>query len=113
MSEKMEIGSKIKVLREKSGLSQNQIALFLDVDQSYISKCEKGERQFNIEALEKMCNLFGCAFAELFDLDDTPTQSLNFAFRADIIECDDLIAIAEINKIALNISQMKKMLMEA
>ena len=40
------IGQKVKGLREKAGLNQMQLAHFLEIDQSTISKCEKGERQF-------------------------------------------------------------------
>ena len=55
-----DIGFKIKQLREKSKLNQTQLAVFLDVDQSYVSKCEKGERQLSLDSLEKLCNLFDC-----------------------------------------------------
>jgi transcriptional regulator with XRE-family HTH domain len=109
MSTRVNVGSKVKRLREKSGLSQIQIAKFLGVDQSYISKCEKDERQFNVDSLEKLCNLFGCSMPDLINL-DSPTETLNFAFRSSAIENDDLIAISDINKIALNIQQMRKLL---
>ena len=54
------IGERFNELRNKSGLTQSQIADFLKVDQSYISKCEKSERQFSIDILEKAAALFGC-----------------------------------------------------
>jgi transcriptional regulator with XRE-family HTH domain len=103
------IGNKVKMLREKSALNQTQIAKFLGVDQSYISKCEKGERQFNVDSLEKLCNLFGCMLSDLMNIDQ-PVTTINFAFRADAIENEDLIAISDINKIALNMIQMRKLL---
>jgi transcriptional regulator with XRE-family HTH domain len=105
----LNIGNKVKDIREKSRLSQTQLAHCLDVDQSNISKCEKGERQFTIDALEKLCNLFGCEMADLLDL-QKPVETLNFAFRADTIENEDLIAISDINKIALNIRFMRQLL---
>ena len=54
------VGKKFKELRNKSGLTQNQVADYLEVDQSYISKCEKDERQFSIDIIEKAAALFGC-----------------------------------------------------
>jgi len=109
MITKVSIGHKVKRLREKAGLNQSQIAKFLDVDQSYISKCENDERQLNLDSLEKLCNLFGYAMTDIIRL-DSPIEALNFAFRSSAIENDDLIAISDINKIALNIQQMKKLL---
>ncbi|TEB08860.1 helix-turn-helix domain-containing protein [Pelotomaculum propionicicum] len=103
------IGAKLKSLRENSGLNQAQLAAFLDVDQSFISKCEKGERQLSVDALEKLCCLFGCTLSELSDMNED-IQHLQFAFRATSINKDDLTAISDINKIALNLRQMKQLL---
>jgi transcriptional regulator with XRE-family HTH domain len=105
------IGNKIKALRESSQLTQKQIADFLGVDQGYISKCEKGERPFNIDMLEKLCNLFGCSMTNLLSAEQK-VETLNFAFRADAINFEDLVVLADINKIALNIREMKSILEE-
>ena len=48
MNEKF-IGENIKALRDKMGFSQTSIARFLNVDQSLISKVEKGERTLSAE----------------------------------------------------------------
>lgn len=104
-----DIGNRLKNLRERSGLNQAQLAAFLDVDQSYISKCEKGERQLSVDALEKTCCLFGCTLSELSDGYDDISH-LQFAFRAASISNDDLSAISDINKIALNLKQMRQLL---
>ena len=40
----MEINVRIKELREKNGYTQKNIADFLSVDQSFVSKIENGER---------------------------------------------------------------------
>ncbi|MDI6706800.1 MAG: helix-turn-helix transcriptional regulator, partial [Bacillota bacterium] len=55
------VGKKFKVLREQCRFTQEQLAQYLNVDQSYISKCEKNERQFSVDILEKAGNLFGCS----------------------------------------------------
>ena len=51
-------GKRFSELRDRSGFTQSMVAEYLDVDQSYISKCEKGERQFSADILEKN-ELFG------------------------------------------------------
>ena len=50
MNEKF-IGENIKALRDKMGFSQTSIARFLNVDQSLISKVEKGERTLSADML--------------------------------------------------------------
>ena len=43
--DRLSIGNKIKELRTKAGFNQTIIAEYLQVDQSLISKIEKGERE--------------------------------------------------------------------
>lgn len=106
------IGSKIKELREKAGLSQAQIAQFLGIDQTMVSKCEKGERQFQVDHLERLGDLFGVSLGDLMDV-DIPVAHMQLAFRADGIQIEDLNAIADIQKIALNLEKMKAILKES
>lgn len=105
------IGQKVKTLREKAGLNQMQIAQFLEVDQSTISKCEKGERQFQVDHLERLGNLFGLSLDDLMN-EEVPVAPLQIAFRADGMQIEDLHAIADIQKIALNLHQMRTLLQE-
>lgn len=106
------IGQKVKALREKAGLNQGQIAQFLGVDQSNISKCEKGERQFQVDHLERLGSLFGVSLGDLMN-EEMPVAPLQIAFRADGMQIDDLNAIADIQKIALNLDQMRTLLRES
>ena len=106
------IGQKVKELREKAGLNQMQIAQFLEVDQSTISKCEKGERQFQVDHLERLGSLFGVPLADLMN-EEVPVAPLQIAFRADGMQVEDLNAIADIQKIALNLDQMRTLLRES
>ena len=108
----MNIGQQIKALREKAGLSQTQIAQFLDVDQSTISKCEKGERQFQVDHLERLGSLFGLSLGDLMS-EGGSAAPLQIAFRADGMQVEDLQAIADIQKIALNLDEMRTLLRES
>ncbi len=105
------VGQKVKALRENAKLSQMQIALFLEVDQSTISKCEKCERQFQIDHLERLSSLFGLSLEDLMKADVSGLR-LQIAFRTNGIEVEDLNAIADIQKIALNLEQMCTLLRE-
>ncbi len=101
------VGQRFYKLREKNGISKSNIASYLDVDQSYISKCENGERQFSVDILEKAADLFYCNISYFIDRDyeEIPTK-----FKANKINNGDLDMIAAINKIALNIKFMENLL---
>lgn len=100
---------RFKELRENNKFSQAQLASFLNIDQSYVSKFEKGERNINVDVLEKMCNLFGCTL-KYFENEDEKYEPMSIAFRSNNLQSEDLEAISAINKVALNIREIKSML---
>ncbi|MFR9290874.1 MAG: helix-turn-helix domain-containing protein [Clostridium paraputrificum] len=106
------VGKRVADLRTKNKFKQSQIAEFLNVDQSYISKCEKNERKFSMEVLEKISNLFGCPM-EYFTEEESQYEPMPFALRAKSIEREDLEAISTINKLALNMKFMEDTIQEA
>ena len=105
------VGENIKILREKSGLTQANLAIYLNVDQSYISKIEKNERTVTSDILDKLSALFGIE-AESFFQDLIETKQISFALRANEINEDDLEAISAINRIALNLNFMTRLMEE-
>lgn len=105
------IYEKLKNMRESAGLRQGQIAEFLGVTQTYISKVETGERNLTVDQLEKLAGLYGYdldAFSDGYEA-GPPIQ---FAFRAQEVSQEDLRTIAEISKIAINSRFMAKVLEE-
>lgn len=102
---------RLKQLRKESKITQEQLAQYLEVDQSLITKLENGTRSMNITLIEKICNLFGCTSAYLMGEEDVYIP-LNFAFRANGIQAEDLECIAMVNKIIMNIRYMNEMIGE-
>lgn len=100
---------RLKQLRKESKITQEQLASYLDVDQSMITKLENGTRNLNVTLIEKICNLFGCSEAYLLGEDDVYIP-LNFAFRSNGIQSEDLESIAAINKIVMDIRYMNERL---
>jgi transcriptional regulator with XRE-family HTH domain len=103
------IGENIKALREQSGFTQNNLAQFLRVDQSLISKIEKNERPITSDMLDKLAALFGVT-TDSFNGESIPTNRISFALRANEINEDDLETISAINRIALNSNFMTRLL---
>lgn len=105
------ISMRFKQLRESSNLTQAQIAKFLNIDQSYISKFEKGERNLSVDLLEKICDLFGCTL-KYFEDESEEYKPMSIAFRSSSLQNEDLETISAINKVALNIRFINSMLEE-
>ncbi|MDC7286702.1 helix-turn-helix transcriptional regulator [Blautia schinkii] len=100
---------RLKQLRKESKITQEQLAQYLNVDQSMITKLENGTRSLNVTLIEKICDLFGCSDSYLMGEDDSYIP-LNFAFRSNGIQAEDLQGIAAINKIVINIRYMNEMI---
>lgn len=103
------VGENIRILREQSGFTQSNLAKYLKVDQSLISKIEKNERTITSDMLDKLAALFGIT-TESFNRDPIPTNRISFALRASEINEDDLETISAINRIALNLNFMTQLL---
>ena len=103
------IGENIKALREQSGFTQSNLAKYLNVDQSLISKIEKNQRSMTSDMLDKLSALFGVT-SESFRQESIPANQISFALRASEINEDDLEIISAINRIALNLNFMTQLL---
>ena len=64
----MEIGNKIKQLRYKSGLTQEQLASNLGISAQSVSKWETAVSMPDITLLPLLAREFGVSIDELFDL---------------------------------------------
>ena len=105
------VNVRLKELRKASRLTQEQMAEYLEVDQSLITKYENGSRTMSVTSIDRICSLFGCTEEYLLGENDLYTP-LNFAFRSNGIQGDDLQSIAAVNKIAMNIRYMNEMIGE-
>ena len=101
MSKFKMIAERMKAFRKSSGLSQANIACFLGVDQSLISKAENGERSLSVEMLEKLAALYGVSISA-FEEDTLPVNPLKFALRSGELTTADMEALSAINRIAMN-----------
>ena len=63
------LGTNIKLLREKRGLSQNELAKILNVTAQAVSKWESDQTNPDIETLPKLASYFGVSIDDLFDYD--------------------------------------------
>lgn len=101
------VGEKLKSMRLLNNLTQELVANYLGIDQTYVAKMEKNEREINLEFLQRLADLYGCdirCFSENINL-----KPIKIAYRADNITKEDLEMIAKIQRIALNLREMDEM----
>ena len=64
----MNIGTKIKILRESNKLSQNELAEKLDISQGQLCKIESGTvEKIDFLLMNKICDLFNVDFQYFFN----------------------------------------------
>jgi transcriptional regulator with XRE-family HTH domain len=54
----------LKKTRENAGLTQTQLAEKIGETQTFISKCERGERRIDVVELRTFCSAFGVSLKQ-------------------------------------------------
>ena len=106
MVDKELLGKRLKMLREESGLSQEQLAQCLSVDQSLISKFEKGERSISATQIDAICNIVCYPVERLLDEGKDMSRSTAISFRSVKLSLESLKALSVVNRIFLNQMRM-------
>ncbi len=97
------MGRKLRNLREKSKLTEVQLAEFLKVDPEIILKIENGQASLDVSLLEKLADLFCVEISTLID-EDVNLELNIMSFKN--FSTKDLEAIAHLNKVYKNIKFM-------
>lgn len=61
------LGSRIKELRKKAGLSQEELSEKIGIDGKYLSRIEVGKRSPSLETLEGIADALNVEMKDLFD----------------------------------------------
>ena len=62
----VDLGQRIRAVREKQGLSQESVALASGIDRSYFGGIERGEHNVAVVNLEKITIALGISLKDLF-----------------------------------------------
>ena len=99
------VGSRLKKIREDHEYSQRQIAEYLGIDQSNLSKIENNKRNLNLTLLDKICFLYNCTPEYLLgEQDFYKKQKIMFKSGTDI----DLEVIAKINQLSFHLKSLRE-----
>jgi transcriptional regulator with XRE-family HTH domain len=67
IARKMLLGARIKELRKRTGLSQDQLAEKVGIESKYLSRIEVGKRDPSLDVLERLADSLQVEMKELFD----------------------------------------------
>ncbi|WP_321425981.1 helix-turn-helix transcriptional regulator [uncultured Bacteroides sp.] len=97
------IAENIRLLREKFGYTQTQVASYLNITSSAVNQYESKARSIPADVVSKLAILFNVEEYDLYE-ENPQQQSLisAFAFRADELKEEDLKSIAAFRKIITN-----------
>lgn len=61
-----QLGSRIQFLRKQQGLSQEQFALKIEMDRTYLASVEAGKRNISMLNIQKIAFGLGISLSDLF-----------------------------------------------
>ena len=80
MGIKKELGQKIKILRKKNHLTQEQLAEMIDISPRALSGIEGGEYYAKAETLDKIIDVLGTTSEELFSNEHLSDNKLMYEY---------------------------------
>lgn len=69
--------SYLRSSRKAAGLTQEEIAKRLQQTQSFVSKCERGERRIDVVELFKFCQAIGISLSDFTEQLETAIQQID------------------------------------
>ena len=59
------IGQNVYRLRMKAGMTQTELADFIELSKRYIQKIEHGEANITVEVVERLAGIFKCGWHDI------------------------------------------------
>ena len=111
MEERLIIAKNIKLLRQASNYTQENVASFLGIGRSAYSNYETGDRELPLSCMEKLADLYGCDAYMLYEENESVIEDmLATAFRVDNLSPADMEQIAAFKRVVKNSLMMDTML---
>lgn len=87
----LQVAASIRMLRQKSGLSQRQLALRMQVPRTYVSKIENEKAMPTLSSLERLANALEVSMADLLkgsnrSLEDDISDLMHDDFIAEVVQ---------------------------
>ena len=79
-----DLGKKLKLLRKRRNIRQDDLAEFLNLSKSQISNLESGRRNLSLSQLEKICDYFKIDMS-YFLMEETTDSCLELIEKAKVL----------------------------
>lgn len=111
MEDRLIIAKNIKLMRQASNYTQENVASFLGIGRSAYSNYESGDRELPLSCMEKLADLYGCDAYLLYEENESVIEDmLATAFRVDNLSPADMEQIAAFKRVVKNSLMMDTML---
>ena len=111
MEDRLIIAKNIKLMRQASNYTQENVASFLGIGRSAYSNYESGDRELPLSCMEKLADLYGCDAYMLYEENESVIEDmLATAFRVDNLSPADMEQIAAFKRVVKNSLAMDTML---
>jgi len=98
----MDIGKRIRQVREEKGMSLNQLANRSEIAQPFLFSVEAGKKNISLKNIEKICTALGISLAQFFsdpseqnDLSPNQQWLINYAKQLTDDEASFVISVIE------------------
>ena len=100
MEDRLIIAKNIKLMRQASNYTQENVASFLGIGRSAYSNYESGDRELPLSCMEKLADLYGCDAYMLYEENESVIEDmLATAFRVDNLSPADMEQIAAFKRV--------------
>lgn len=89
-----DVAARLREAREKSGLTQEQVARLLGTTNVQVSYWETGKRQIDLASLSRIADVYGYSMSWFLDQERDESHQVRVAFRAGDLSEEDLKEIA-------------------
>jgi transcriptional regulator with XRE-family HTH domain len=97
-----QVGERVRVLREKKGISQEALASTCNLHRTYIGLIERGERNLSLTTVERIAEGLGVQVSELFaGVETTPKEPPRTAGKENPKTRDLVADVAAIRQILI------------
>lgn len=111
MEDRLIIAKNIKLMRQASNYTQENVASFLGIGRSAYSNYESGDRELPLSCMEKLADLYGCDAYMLYEENESVIEDmLATAFRVDNLSPADMEQIAAFKRVVKKSLMMDTML---
>ncbi len=80
----MNVGLRIKALREQKGITVNKLANLAGISQSYLRDVELENKNPTVETLSYFCDALGVTLRDFFDTEDFAESKISIFLKPEI-----------------------------